>query len=98
MTGLRRFANRRDKTESVIFDALRTMGCLVYPTNKPVDAIVQCRGTIYLVECKTPLSKAGRVKTTPDQDKFIADGWHVFILTSAADAVEFVQSLTRRAA
>ena len=96
--GLRTFGNKRDATEKVIFDALRTMGCLVYPTNKPVDAIVQYRGQIFLCECKTPLSKAGRVKTTPDQDKFIADGWHVFILTSAADAVSFVQSLTRRAA
>lgn len=98
MSGLRSYANRRDKSEPVIFDTLKAMGCRVYATNKPTDALCLYRGTVYLVECKTPLSKAGRVKLTKDQEAFIADGWPVTVLASANDAVRFVQTISKRAA
>lgn len=98
MSGLRPYANKRDKTEGVIFDALRAMGCRVYAINKPTDALVLFRGEIHLIECKTPLSKAGRVKLTKDQEAFIADGWPVTVLASANDAVRFVQTISKRAA
>jgi hypothetical protein len=95
MTGLRRYANKRDAAEQIIFDALKAMGCKVYPTNKPFDAIICHRGKIYLVECKTPITKAGKVVMSDDQTDLIDDGWPVAILKSAADAVAFVRRISK---
>jgi hypothetical protein len=90
MTGLRRYANRRDSTEAAIFDALRKAGCMVYPTDQPFDAIVCHRGRLNLVECKTPTTKAGKVIMKPSQEKLIAEGWPVVILKSVDDALQAV--------
>jgi hypothetical protein len=98
MTGLRRYANQRDKTEPEIFETLMKLGCLVERTNKPFDAVISYRGRVYLVECKTPKSKTGRVNMTADQQSMIDDGWPVAILKSADDAIQFIQSISKRAA
>jgi hypothetical protein len=95
MSGLRRFANKRDSTEGPIMEALLSMGCLVERTDKPFDIIISYCGRVYLVECKTALSKAGRVKMTADQISMIDDGWPVAILKNRDDAIQFVQSITR---
>ena len=65
MTGLRRYANKRDASEKAIVDFLRRAGCSVVPLDKPVDLIVGFRGATYLVEIKT-----GKKGYTEGQEKF----------------------------
>jgi len=89
---LRRYANKRDKSEPAIFAALRSMGCLIYPTDKPTDALCLVRGRIHLIECKT-----GKGKLTEDQKDFVKL-WPVWVLRSVDDAAAFVTANCSREA
>ncbi len=95
--GIPTYRAKRDNTEKEIIKALRDFGCLVMQT-KDVDLTVQYRGQTYLIECKTPQSKAGRINKTESQKKLVEAGWRIYFIKSADEAIEFVQSLTRRAA
>lgn len=79
--GLRRYANKRDANEGGIIAALEAMGCLVYRLDKPVDLLVNHRGTIHLCEVKTR-----KGKLTADQREFSAF-WPIKVLRSVEDAV-----------
>lgn len=65
---LKRYAAKRDKTESAIIIALRSVGATVVPISAAgvADLLVGFRDTTYLVECK---SKRG--KLTPAQVEFV---------------------------
>lgn len=86
MSGLRRFANKRDMTEKAIFGTLRALGVTVYPLNKPVDALCLYRGSIYLIECKTK-----RGKLTEAQEAFAA-AWPIHVLRTVDDAIAFAEA------
>lgn len=94
MTGLRRYANKRDLSENAIVSALEQLGCLVIRMDKPVDLLIQVPGVkrIILGECKT-----GKGKLTADQSALMAKGWEVWLLRDVQDAVNMV-NMVRRAA
>lgn len=82
--GLRRYANKRDEAEPGIVAALEALGCLIYRLDKPVDLLVNHRGTIHLCEVKTR-----KGKLTADQQAF-ARFWPIRVLRTVEDAVALV--------
>lgn len=64
----RSHAVARDANEPEIIKALRAIGCIVHPLNKPLDLLVGYRGINYLIEVKTD-----KGKLTEDQEKFIPE-------------------------
>jgi hypothetical protein len=64
---LPRFAKRRDASELPIVQALTAVGALVARLDQPCDLLVQFRGIRYLLEVKTPHTKAGRERARGDQ-------------------------------
>lgn len=86
MTGLRRYANKRDANEAGIVDALESLGCLVYRMDKPVDLLVLHRSRVFLVEVK-----AKKGKLTSEQEAF-SQLWPIYVVRSVDDAVAFVKS------
>ena len=95
MTGLRRYKNKRDASEQAIVKALEDLGCLVIRMDKPVDLLIQVPGIkrTVLAEVKT-----GKGKLTDEQTKFMAQGWEVWILRDAADAICMFNMVRRMAA
>lgn len=91
------FKAKRDTTEPAIVNALQQLGCLVERSDI-VDLLVQHKGVQYLVECKTPITKAGKVTRTKKQEAMLSRGWRIYTLTSADDAIQFIQSISKRAA
>ena len=85
MTGLRRYANKRDANEPEIVWTLQSLGCIVYRLDKPVDLLVAHKAGIYLIEIKV---KKG--KMTKSQKDFTASGFPVWIIRSRDEAIEFV--------
>ena len=87
MTGLRRYANRRDANEAEIVAALEKMGCLVKRMDKPVDLLVQFPGSGRQVICEVKTPKG---KLTEDQQEMLEKGWHVWVLRDVQDAVNMM--------
>jgi hypothetical protein len=93
MTGLRRYANRRDASEPAIVQALEAMGCSVVRMDKPVDLLVRIGSKNLLCEVKT-----GKGKLTKEQEAFMAAGWEVWILRDVQGATAMVNMIRRAAA
>lgn len=93
MTGLRRFANKRDQNEPEIVRELRNMGCLVELMDKPVDLLICINGKNYLAEVKMP-----KGKLTDEQSAFIARGFEVWILRDVQDAINMCNMVRRQTA
>ena len=85
------YKNKRDLNEPDVFKAIRDEGMMVYPTDKPLDAVVGAYGRTWLVEVKNgpkaPLTRA--------QAAFFKD-WtgHAVVLTSAIHATQWAQTIT----
>lgn len=86
MTGLRRYANKRDANEPEIVWTLQSLGCIVHRLDKPVDLLVLFRSRVFLVEVKT---KKG--KLTAEQQAF-ADFWPIHVIRSVDEAWAFTQA------
>lgn len=84
---LRTFANKRDRAEPEIVDALRKAGCLVYRLDKPCDLICCYRGSVYLVEIKT----GKRGKLTKAQESFRAI-WPLHVIRDVDEALETLKT------
>jgi len=84
-SGLRAYANKRDKAEADIVDALRQAGCSVVRMDKPCDLLVGHRRATYLVEVKT-----GKGKLTDSQSDFTKTwkGSPVFIIRDVDGVLE----------
>jgi Holliday junction resolvase len=85
---------KRDSSEKAIVDALRASGCAVVRLDQPVDLLILHRstGTIALAECKT-----GNAKLNASQEQFLSEGWPVYVLRGAGDAVNMVLGFRRAA-
>lgn len=90
---LNRYNTKRDANEKPIFDMLRGMGAVVYPTDLPFDAILGWKGGTFLAEVKTE-----KGKLTKPQAKFIETwtGYPVGILRTPDEASEWLKSLPKR--
>jgi hypothetical protein len=89
-----RYAAKTDTTHAEIRDALRQLGWHVIDTSKCggfVDLVVRRGESVYLIECKTPLSKAGRVEKTPGQQKLEDAGWTIHYLASVEQALDWAR-------
>ena len=85
MAGLRVFGNRRDGNEAALVSALRKGGVMVKLTDKPTDAVALYRGSVHLLEFKTPNGHL-----TLSQQKLRGDSWPVYFLRSLDDVATFL--------
>ncbi len=93
------YARKVDTTHQAIRDALRKCGMTVIDTSRLsgfVDFVAKKGDRIFLIEAKTPQSKAGRILKTDAQKRLEQNGWSVVFLTSAVDAMLWAQSLALR--
>lgn len=95
MTGLRRYANKRDASEPAIVTALEDMGVFVWRLNRPVDLLLIYRGEVMLAEVKTPGTQYGK-KLNEDQQR-IALLTKLYELRTVDDAVALVNSMQEAA-
>ena len=70
--GLNRFAVKRDGAELPIVQALEGVGALVSRLDQPCDLLVRYQGRNFLLEVKTPHTKAGRERARKDQPDQLA--------------------------
>lgn len=89
---LARFAKKRDANEAEIVQALRTVGAVVYPLDRPVDLLVGFHGRWVLLEVKRPQGVVG-----DGQAKFIAEArvknLPAYVVRSGTDALEAVGAI-----
>ena len=78
-------ARKVDATQAAIVTALRRSGALVWALNGAVDLIVQWRGRLTLIDCKSPRGKA-----TDTQRDMIAQGWQIHFCKTSTEAYEAV--------
>lgn len=64
---LNRHAVKRDEAELPIVQALQAVGALVERLDLPSDLLVKYQGRLFLLEVKTPHTKAGRERARKDQ-------------------------------
>jgi hypothetical protein len=90
-----RYAAKVDTTHIEIREALRALpGWHVIDTSKCggfVDLVARRRGNLFLIECKTPQSKAGRIEKTPGQQKLEDAGWTIHYLASVEQALDWAK-------
>ena len=86
--GLPKYAQKKDKNEQEIVDALTAIGATVYRIGTPVDLLVGYRARNLLLECKNP---SGRNRKTPLQEEFFKT-WRgqVRIVRNAEEAIKCV--------
>ena len=85
-----RYAARADSTQPAIVDALRAVGATVLHIREPFDILVRYRNRLYMMDCKTPKSKAGAIRKKPSQVKLEADGWPLLYPRSPEEAVRML--------
>ena len=85
-----RYAARADDTQKPIVSALREVGAKVLHIREPFDILVHYRGKLYMMDCKTPKSKAGAIRKKPSQLKLEAEGWPVLYPRSPEEAVRMI--------
>lgn len=94
MPALRRFNAKRDANEGPIVAAFKSLGCMTYRLDQPVDLLIYCpmamNQRMHLVEVKLP----GK-PLNANQEAFVAAGWPVHIIRSADEAIDMVQRLRR---
>lgn len=94
MSGIKRWANRRDANEPKIVEALRAIGCTV-GYGEWVDLIVGYRDRTYLLEVKDGAKpKSGR-KLKPSQEKLVNE-WrgHYAVVKSVEEALTAIVGRT----
>lgn len=87
-----RYAAKVDQTHASIRDALRKLGWHVIDTSKCggfVDLVARHRDQVFLIECKTPQSKAGRIEKTVGQQRIEDAGWTIHYLASVEQAIQW---------
>ncbi len=94
---MRRYANRRDANEPGIVEALRKIGCSVFPLNLPVDLLVGYRGVNILLEVKDGDKVPSRRKKTEQQEEFMR-AWNgqVIVVKSRQEAIQCVLNCFNR--
>lgn len=89
---LNRYAVCRDQAELPIVQALQAVGALVHRLDKPCDLLVRFRGRTWLLEVKTPYTKAGRERMRKDQveqqRRLIA--WEIPIVRTPLEALRAI--------
>ena len=86
-----KYKNKRDANEPEVFDALRDAGMMVYPTDKPLDAVVCYLDINILLEVKN----GPRAPLTKAQKAFLQD-WTglTAVLTSQEEARVWAEEIT----
>lgn len=89
---LNRFAVKRDEAELPIVQALTGVGALVERLDLPSDLLVKFQGKLFLLEVKTPHTKAGRERARKDQgDQLVRLRlWNIPIVRTPLDALRAV--------
>lgn len=84
-----RYAARVDTTHAEIRDTLRQLGFRVLDTSNsgPTDLLVRRQHRLWLVEAKTPKSKAGRIVKTKKQQQIEDAGFEIVYLRSRDEAI-----------
>lgn len=92
---LNRYAKQRDENEAEIIGALESIGCTVFPLDRPCDLLVGRGAKNILLEIKNPEKPKGDQKLTPGQRKF-RDMWkgQFAVVKTAEEAIEVVQKIT----
>lgn len=90
---MRSYAAKRDKTETDIVDALRSVGAVVHHISQAglPDLLVCYREQTYLLECK---SKGG--KLTPAQLAFMEtwEGHNLFVVKTVDEALRAIGAIS----
>lgn len=90
---------RVDENQAEIVEALRKMGATVQPLHTVgkgcPDLLVGWRQKNFLFEVKNPTKPKRDQRKTEDQEKWVRE-WRgpVFVVTSALQAIGFLQSVT----
>lgn len=87
MTGLRRYANRRDGNEAHIVAALRRVGAMVYSMDKPCDLLIGFRRQVHLAEVKGP---KGQLTATQRAFHAAWQGSPIHIIRTVDDALRLI--------
>ena len=97
--GLRAYGNKRDTAEAEVIAALEQLGASVVRMDKPVDLLIGFRGHDYIAEVKTGTKGYGKAMNG-SQALFAAEwrGSKFPVLRSAQDAIDFICSISKRAA
>ena len=85
-----KYAARADTTQPAIVDALRAVGAKVLHIKNPFDLLVRYCGKVFMMDCKTPKSKAGAIRKKPSQLKLEAEGWPLLYPRSPEEAVRMI--------
>lgn len=85
------YNSRIDLTQPAIVKALRKAGALVLHIREPFDLLVYHRGTLFMVDPKTPRGKNGRTTKTDSQKQLDAAGWPIHYPRSAAEALAIIR-------
>lgn len=81
---VKRFDARRDATEPAIRDALKAVGAK-YEALDPFDLLVLYRGTLTMLDCKTP-----KGKPTKKQQELIDAGWPLKFAVTPEEALKAI--------
>lgn len=85
---LKRYATKRDQSESGILRAISRVGA-DYILMDAFDVLVLFRGDVFLLECKTP--KKGR--QTVNQKELVRRGWPLKFVTTPEQALHAIGAL-----
>ena len=84
-----RRAARKDATQGDIVKALRQVGARVLVLDA-FDLLVHFAGDLYMLEAKTPKSKAGRIKKQKSQEQLEAAGWPLHYVRDVSEALSVI--------
>jgi hypothetical protein len=86
---LSRYAKKRDVSEPVIVEALRSVGARVWHLDRPFDLLVGIRGRFVVLECKTGKRKASDAQQA-ELYACRAGGLPVYVVRTPEDAIQAV--------
>jgi hypothetical protein len=86
---LSRYAKKRDVSEPVIVQALRSAGARVWQLDRPFDLLVGLRGRFVVLECKTGKRKATDAQVA-ELDACKAGGLPVYVVRTPEEALQAV--------
>lgn len=88
-----RWASRTDSTHEAIREVLRECHFRVRDTSRLggfVDLVVyRADRGMWLIDCKTPQNKQGRITLTPSQQELRDEGWPIAFLSSCTEAIQW---------
>lgn len=91
-----RWAARADTTQGAIVAGLRAVGAHVHVLrNEPFDLLVCHRQHLYMMDCKTPVGKAGTIRKKPSQVALELEGWPIHYPRTVDEALTMIGVLPK---